>query len=432
MVNRKTFLRFCSEAVCASVMAYLLYGGTGTALGQGGGPIITALNPALVTAGGLPFTLTITGNNFVGSNVQWNGSPLTTTFVSATQLTALVPANLIASAGSASVTVVNAGGATSAPVIFTTGPAPTPLTVVPPSTLPTGAVGTYYSQSLYATGGTPPYSWSLISGILPPGLSISSTGVISGTPTAAGTAAFTANVMDSAGGSALQVFSLPIGNTQSFTSALRIAQIVDGGGWKTRFIITNTDQTPATYTFQFWSQNGSTLALPILNGTAGVLSGTVAPGASVFAQTPGTSPTLQVGWGEVASSGRIRVTAFYQYQVGGSRDSIGTDTATQSGNNIVMPFDNTQGNVTALAIANTNATQPLQITMLFETDAGVQSSVPLTLQAHSQQAVVLTTLNPGVAGARGSVKFTAPTADIAVTGLEFTQSGQFTSLDTYQ
>ena len=84
------------------------------------------------------------------------------------------------------------------------------------------------------------------------------------------------------------------------------------------------------------------------------------------------------------------------------------------------------------AIANTNATQPLQVTMLFETDAGVQSSVPLMLQPHSQQAVVLTALNPAVVGTRGSIKFTAPTADIAVTGLEFTQSGQFTSLETYQ
>jgi hypothetical protein len=70
--------------------------------------------------------------------------------------------------------------------------------------------------------------------------------------------------------------------------------------------------------------------------------------------------------------------------------------------------------------------------MLFETDAGVQSSVPLTLQPHSQQAFVVTAMNSAVVGARGSIKFTAPTPDIAVTGLEFTQSGQFTSLKTYQ
>jgi hypothetical protein len=97
-----------------------------------------------------------------------------------------------------------------------------------------------------------------------------------------------------------------------------------------------------------------------------------------------------------------------------------------------MPFDNTQRNATAIAIANTNATQPLHVTMLFQTDASVQSSAPLTLQPHTQQAVLLTALNPAVAGARGTVTFTAPTADIAVTGLEFTQSGQFTSLETYQ
>ncbi len=433
MINRNIFP---AEAVFASVMAIsLLFGGTGIALGQGSGPVINSLSPALAIAGGSPFTLAIDGNNFVGSNVQWNGTPLTTTFVSATQLTALVPANLIASMGSASITVVNAGGATSAPAIFTIGAAPTPLSVVSLATLPSGSVGTYYSQSLYASGGTAPYTWSLISGSLPTGLSISSTGAITGTPTAGGTAGFTANVMDSAGGSALQTFSLPIGNTQSFTSAQRIAQIVDGGGWKTEFIITNTSQVPASYTFQFWGQNGSALALPILNGTAGTLTGTVAPGASVFAQTPGTSSTLQIGWGEVASSGPIRVTAFYQYQVtgaGSTRDSLGTDDATLSGNSIVMPYDDTQNNVTSIAIANTNATQPLQVTMLFETDGGVQSSVPLTLQPHSQQAVVLSSLNSAIAGTRGSVRFTAATPDIAVTGLEFTPNGQFTSLETYQ
>ena len=233
------------------------------------------------------------------------------------------------------------------------------------------------------------------------------------------------------------MFSLPVsvGTTQSFTSAQRIPQIVDGGGWTTRFIITNTDQVPATYTFQFWSQNGSTLALPILNGTTGVLTGTVAPGASVFAQTPGTSATLQEGWElKLPAVAEFRVTAFYQLNITWGVLGIRLErvAATQSGNNIVMPFDNTQGNVTAIAIANTNPTQAVQVTMLFETDAGVQSSVPLTLPAHSQQAFVVTTMNPAVAGTRGSIKFTAPTADITVEGLEFTPSGQFTSLETYQ
>ena len=53
-----------------------------------------------------------------GAVVQWNGTNLQTTFVSDRQLTAAVPAGLVASAGTAAVTAVT-GGATSAPVTFT-------------------------------------------------------------------------------------------------------------------------------------------------------------------------------------------------------------------------------------------------------------------------------------------------------------------------
>ncbi len=71
-------------------------------------PAITALSPATATAGGDAFTLTVTGSNFVtGAVVRWNGADRTTTFVSATELTAQIPASDIAAAGTASITVVN-------------------------------------------------------------------------------------------------------------------------------------------------------------------------------------------------------------------------------------------------------------------------------------------------------------------------------------
>jgi hypothetical protein len=66
---------------------------------------------------------------------------------------------------------------------FTIGPSTlTPETVA----LPDGKVGTPYSQVLMAQGGAAPYSWRLVAGMLPPGLSLNpGTGVISGTPTVA-------------------------------------------------------------------------------------------------------------------------------------------------------------------------------------------------------------------------------------------------------
>jgi sugar lactone lactonase YvrE len=92
-------------------------------------PTITSLNPSSATAGGAAFTLTVNGTNFLsGAVVNWSGTALTTTFVNATQLTASVPASLIGSAGSASVTVTTSGGA-SAGATFTINPPPPPPTI---------------------------------------------------------------------------------------------------------------------------------------------------------------------------------------------------------------------------------------------------------------------------------------------------------------
>ena len=84
-------------------------------------PALTSLSPSSAAAGSASFTLTVTGSNFESAPVvQWNGTPLATTFLSPTQLTAPVPASDIASAGTASITVVNPppGGGTSATLTF--------------------------------------------------------------------------------------------------------------------------------------------------------------------------------------------------------------------------------------------------------------------------------------------------------------------------
>ena len=63
--------------------------------------------------------------------------------------------------------------------------APAPLAVTTTS-LPGGQVGTAYNANLSASGGTTPYRWSLGSGVLPQGLTLSTSGSITGTPTTAG------------------------------------------------------------------------------------------------------------------------------------------------------------------------------------------------------------------------------------------------------
>jgi hypothetical protein len=71
------------------------------------------------------------------------------------------------------------------------------LLAITTSSLPSATVGTAYSASLTATGGTPPYAWTVTSGSLPTGLSLSSAGAVTGTPSTQGSATFTVRVTDS-------------------------------------------------------------------------------------------------------------------------------------------------------------------------------------------------------------------------------------------
>ena len=70
--------------------------------------------------------------------------------------------------------------------------------VITTTSLPGGVLTTAYSSQLSVSGGIAPYIWSLASGSLPAGLSLSSSGLISGTPAAAGSSSFTVKVVDSA------------------------------------------------------------------------------------------------------------------------------------------------------------------------------------------------------------------------------------------
>jgi len=84
---------------------------------------------------------------------------------------------------------------------------------VNPATLPNGALSTAYSQTLSATsanGGVAPYTFSVTAGALPAGLTLSSAGVLSGTPTAAGSFNFTVQATSSNGFSGTRAYTLAI------------------------------------------------------------------------------------------------------------------------------------------------------------------------------------------------------------------------------
>jgi hypothetical protein len=109
-------------------------------------PSLTSISPSTATAGGTAFTLTATGFDFVGTSlIQWNGSSRTTTYVNSSQLTASVSAADIATAGTASITVVNPspGGGTSVAQTFSVNnPIPSISSLSPASAITGGAAFT--------------------------------------------------------------------------------------------------------------------------------------------------------------------------------------------------------------------------------------------------------------------------------------------------
>jgi hypothetical protein len=103
-------------------------------------------------------------------------------------------------------------GGYASPTAFVTGfPASgSPYTDVSPLDLPAVTVGAAYTAQLSVGGGASPLSWSLFVGPLPAGMSLSTSGVLSGTPTTTGVVSFMARVVDSAGMSAARRFRLTV------------------------------------------------------------------------------------------------------------------------------------------------------------------------------------------------------------------------------
>jgi hypothetical protein len=159
------------------------------------------------------------------------------------------------------------------------------------SSTPNGEFGVAYpATTLAATGGSAPYSWSVVAGTLPTGLTLSRTGVLSGTPAGSGSYSFTAQVADA--GSPQQTATKPF----SFTIA---PQLVITNTSLPSVAVNNTYNVSLAATGGIGSDTwnlaaGSTLPAGLTLSPAGVLSGTpAAPATTTFtvqATDAGTPP----------------------------------------------------------------------------------------------------------------------------------------------
>jgi len=149
-----------------------------------------------------------------------------------------------------------------------------PLLITSTSPLPSGTVGRAYSIPLHGQGGSIPYTWSLTSGTIPPGLTLGSAGSLTGTPTQAGDYTFTLTLTDASNHTVSAPFTLTIASTFAITTPSPLTPGAVGVAYSAQI---NVTATTGPYTFGVAA--GSSLPAGLSLGTSsatpsGALSGT--------------------------------------------------------------------------------------------------------------------------------------------------------------
>ena len=291
---------------------------------------------------------------------------------------------------------------------------------------PAADVGGAYSDTLTAAGGTTPYTWSVNAGTLPPGLSLSSAGVLAGTPATAGSYPFTVNVVDANNGIATASITLVVssGVALSFTAPPN----TDVGLGYSDTLTATGGTGPNT-----WSVSAGSLPAGItLNASTGVLAGT--------ATTAGTSSftvkvTDAVGQSATKAAGIVvaaRPSLAFPAPPAGQASVAYSDTLTVTGGTGPFTWSVPGGglppgltlNASTGVLAGTPAAAGSFAFTVQVSDAfAVTATEAVTLVIGSGPLVIAATVSPSPAVPGGTVHFTVTvtnTGPSTYTGATFT------------
>jgi len=220
-------------------------------------------------------------------------------------------------------------------------------------------------------------------------------------------------------------------STSYFSSSIDgvIAQLVDGGSWKTIITLVNLDTTSANYTLRFYSDSGTPLSLDTSAGSGSVLTGTLPVGGSRIIETAGTKATLSQGWALLETSNRSSGNAIFRQSVPGRPDFEASMPIVTYVNDdtYFLPFDNVTSS-TGVAIANPLSYTGITVYLTFRDEQGNQILIErLELGRLAHTAFSLAERFPQSAGRRGVVEISTSALTMSVLGLRF-GAQSFTSL----
>lgn len=165
-----------------------------------------------------------------------------------------------AGADSFTYTATNAAGTSSPAAVTVTISSPT--ISVTPGSLSAAMVGTAYSTSITASGGTAPYNYGITAGALPPGLILNSSGMLSGTPMTGGTYNFTVTATDNSTGT-----GAPFTKSQAYTLVVNTPPPPVAGALSLT-VLYGSSNNPVTLNLSGGSATSVAVASPATHGTA--------------------------------------------------------------------------------------------------------------------------------------------------------------------
>ena len=392
---------------------------------------ISSLNPPSATAGGPAFTLTVNGSGFSsGSTLQWNGSPLPTTFVNSTQVTVNVPANLIANPGSASLTVLGPSGLFSNFVNFTISSATPNISSLNPNTVTVGSAGftMLVTGTGFLSGSTVLWSGSAVATTYVSGTQLSATIPAN---LVANVGSISVTVQNPGSGAVSNAVAFIVNPVGTGNASAGLAHYAVGSNWTTAIFVVNSGASIANYSISFYDDNGNPAALPFSSGSTARLSGTLPAYGSVYIEAANPTGPLISGWGQITADSGIVIQSLFRSTLNNTHYEAAVASSTGS-KAFELPFDanNFAVNVplyTGIAIANLDSANTAQIFCIARDASGtvipngvaIPTIRPLGHWAGFQFPVLV--------GQRGTIDCTSST-NVAVIALRFIGTDTFSSL----
>jgi hypothetical protein len=183
-----------------------------------------------------------------------------------------------------------------------------------------------------------------------------------------------------------------------------------------------------------YADNGSPMTLPLtfpqfgLSISTSSVNLTLTPNESLVVQSEASTSSIGVGWADVQATGTLSGYSVFRLRSPGAPDSEGTGSLDgRLSSSLVLPYDNTNGYQTGVALANQSSTAQTITAILLDQNGVQLTSSPIILPAFAHSSFFVNNRFSQSANQLGIIQFQSA-GGVTGLGLRFSPSGSFTSV----